>query len=559
VLSFWAIESNPVVEFEVALDATRPLPQGDFYVGAFTEPQHVNPFTSKDVVALSYVLRFTHDCLQRIDFETGKVVPGLAAIEAEDADGLGCTLRLRDDLQFSDGRPLTMEDVEFTYAVLRDDSVPPGAIHTDLAALRGFERLDDRRFRLRTGEAHFLGFDQLTTGYRVVQREWFLRQIALRAAAAGRPVPSGPGAPGFGDLLAQIREAGPATGPYRIARGRDGQPAWHPHRDLWLVQNPRSWQRLEFPRRWNLAGMRLRFLTDRAAQVQELRGQRLDWYMGGDIDGLLAAHPELDANFRRVDYDSVRTGPYFIVWNHDRPRLGDVRVRKALTMLFDRATIAAEVFDGNAAIATSWFPPGSPAEGDLRPLAFDPAEAADLLQQAGCTPEAPLRVQILAEHGRSRYRRILDIAKPAFLAAGVELHARLLDWSAMLALRKKGEFDGFMMTWAHSPLGVDPHEFFHSNPDGRPGGRNYMRYVNEDLDALLLRARRELDEEARLRLFQECSARIHADQPITFLVRPKSALLLHRRFRDAAPGSFGVYPERWWVPYDEQLHRPPRR
>jgi len=560
-LGYWVLGAVPASGgFVVPLDHSRELPQGDFYVGNYTEPAHLNPFTSSDSVALSYELRFTHDCLMRMDPTTGELQPAAARIVEESADGLACTFELREGLQFSDGSPVTVADVRFTFDVVRDRAVPVGTIHDSVARVERFADLGGRRFRLELRDYHFTGLRGMAIGYRIVQRAFYLRRVARKARTLGLPVPAGPGRPGFADLLARVRLPGPGTGPYQIARDASGRPVWNRGRDLVLTQNPRSWHRAVYPRSWNLAGIKLRFLADPQTAFAELRKQALDWHLPANPDMLLAENPELAAHFRVLRYDSSKLGQYFVLWNHTDGRpTADRRVRRALTMLFDRERIVREVFGGSATVARSWFKRGSPQYPvGLAEIGYDPQAAARLLAEAGFGTGRPLRLEILAPPD-PRYRRVLELARPSFAQAGVVLEARILEWVALSAQRAEGRFDGVMMYWRHSGLGVDPHEFFHSNPACKSGGHNHMCYRNAEVDRLLEAARSERDAERRTALYQQFNQLVHADQPITLLVHPLNTLLLHRRLQDAEPGATGVFPQHWWVAPAERLHELGRR
>ena len=558
-LVFWVFASTPPPgDFEVTLDHTRPLPQGDVYVGNFPEPPHLNPFTSSDAVALGYVVRFTHDSLLSLDSQTGELVPALAEVVEQSEDQLSFVFRLRDGVKFADGQPVTVEDVRFTWEVVRDGAVPTGSIRGSVADISGFTEVDPRTFRIGLRERNFLGLAGMATGYLVLQKAWFMAQVEELARAAGEPVPTGPGEPSFGALLAQVRYPGPGTGPYKIAEDAAGRPAWIPNRDLWLVQNPLSWHRVAYPERWNLAGIRLRFITDSQAAFTEFRQQKLDWHLPMDPYALLEENPELDEHYQVLKYDYAKLGQFFVVWNHEASHpTRDPRVRRALAMLFDRVFIRDEVLGKSARVAHSWFKPGTREYAtDLEPIPFDPAAARALLAEAGYGPDNQLVINIVAED-RPRYERMLGPTIEAAEQIGVDLRVRLMEWSAALGERSSGAFDGFMMLWNHSVVGIDPYEFFHSNPGGTAGGHNRMRSQDADIDRLLVEARRELDEDRRVELYQQFNRWVHETQPITLLVHPINTLLIHKRFQELEPISpfNGVTPERWYVREGEQLHR----
>ena len=70
----WVMVQNEPVVFAAPMDHSRVLPQGDFYSSAVVEPRDLNPLTCRDAWASSFVLRFTHDYLMRLDIGNGELV-----------------------------------------------------------------------------------------------------------------------------------------------------------------------------------------------------------------------------------------------------------------------------------------------------------------------------------------------------------------------------------------------------------------------------------------------------------------------------------------------------
>lgn len=554
----WVMVSNPTRSFDVPLDHDRKLPQGDFYVSKVEDPKDLNPLTSTDAWSLAFVIDLTHDCLMRLSSTTGALEPALAKLKEPSKDQLTFQFELRDGLEFSDGSPVTMEDVAFTFELGRIKDVALGSIADSVRSVKSFESLGRRSFQITLKSRHFTGLKGFATDYRVVKKQWFLDRIAGLAGTEGIVGEVGLEHPQFGRLLGLIKLPGPGTGPYRLAVDQDGAVLWKRGLELWLVQNPKSWHRVARPESWNLAGMRLRVIKSLQAVYTELRKERLDWHMPMDMDALLENDPDLLKNYRRLDYDTPSAGPYFVLWNHSREKLMDVRVRRALTMLFDRDRIAKELFAGRARVARCWFQPDSPEYSkNLEPIAFDTRGARKLLAAAGYgegLEHGPLHIEIVAAD-EVRYQRILAMAQGAFENAGVELKAQLMGNTAAKAKRAAGEFDGYMMYWRHSATGVDPYEFFHSNPNAEEDGHNRMRYRNAAVDALLHEARTEPDDARRREMYHRFNRMIHKDQPITFFVFPRNTLLLHRRFKAADPVWKGVTPEMFWVAPEDRIHQ----
>jgi peptide/nickel transport system substrate-binding protein len=411
------------------------------------------------------------------------------------------------------------------------------------------------RLRVVLDEPFFAGLAAFAPAWTVVQKHYFLAEVERLARDAGRPVPVEPGDEGFGELLAMVKLPGPGSGPYQLEPDlQSGKLLWPPSRDLLLVRNSDSWRRRVCDSCWSLAGFRLLFLTDGAAVFTELLKGNLDWYSAPDPEELFREHPELRQRYATYEYDYQNLGHYWIVWNLRREPLDDVRVRQALSMLFDRKTIVNELLEGNGEVAASFFKPGTPYyPGDSVSPPYDPNRAGELLREAGLGGDGePLRIRIVAPRSPSGfYRRVLDLARSAFnQVEEVELDVQILEWSALVDLRSRRDFDGLFYLQGHGAW-VDPFPQFHSSQAGQ-SGQNVMGYENPEVDGILEAARGEMDEARRIELFQRFNAIIHREQPVTFLAHPRVSVLINRDIEGVEPGPLGLFPERWSVPVELQ-------
>ena len=456
---------------------------------------------------------------------------------------------LRRDVRFAGGAPLTAEDVVFSHRCARSEGLPGSSMVRAARMVQSLEAVAPHVVVARGLDPHWSARAVFTTGVFVVSRSAVLEKVRALAARKGVAVPE-PFGREFGALLAELPDLGPGSGPYVLAPRRAADGPWAAGVCLDLVQNHDSWRRAHAPEAWNLAGLRHVFVVDPQAQVALARRQQLDW-LAGDVRAL-AADPSLAAHYRVVVYDPSALGPLFVAWNCRRPALADPRVRSALGLLFDRVAIAREVLHGDAEPAAGWFDPGAPeTPADVAPLRHDPAAAAALLAAAGVGPG--FRVEILAAAGDPMHRRVLELAQPSFAAAGVELVARLVEGGVLRDRLQRHDFEGLLALKYHPDPWIDPWPHFHGSQTG-VGGQNWMGFADEEVNRLLDAARTERDPERRAAHYRAFVRRVHELQPVAFLVHPRAALLLHRRFRSAEVGPTGLSPELWWVPPEEQLH-----
>ena len=520
-------------------------PQGHVYTGAVEEPSDVNPFTASGAVAQSLVLGVTHDGLLDRDPSSGELRNALAVRHEVAADGLSCTFDLRDDLQFSDGSPVTMRDVTFAWELASAGHLPMGFVGGAFARVDRVEVVGERRMRVHFRERYFANAAVVGESWLVASRQFFEARAA-RGLATGEAMPTVDSAR-FAQLLDQVDfECGPGTGPYALYNEDLGVSNWHRLQDLLMVRNELSWRRQVRPGTWNFGSIRLLFRDQAGARNALLRGE-VDWYSGSDLDALLAAHELLAEQCDKHVYDYPQLGVYRLVWNCRRPPCDDVRVRRALSMLVPRQDIVA-MMGGDTRAAAAHAKPGSDAYPDLSPAAYDPAAARRQLRAAGWDADAgrPLRMTLLALKGSESLRRIAELLHDALRTAGVVVEVRELELAGFLAQQNRGDWDGALVLQWFDSTG-DPHRFLHSEGRSNPGG-----WRNEQADALALAARLELDPAVRNRLWQQLHVLADAEQPAALIVHPVATVLLRKYLRDYQPGAFGLRPESAWVAPEDQ-------
>jgi peptide/nickel transport system substrate-binding protein len=228
------------------------------------------------------------------------------------------------------------------------------------------------------------------------------------------------------------------------------------------------------------------------------------------------------------------------------PILSDVRVRQAIRMAIDVDTIVEEIFYGySEPVWTEFFRPPYVCDNVPKP-AYDPAAAAALLEEAGWTDEdgdgvrechgcetgaedgyvMTMEFMIYAEYGE-----MLELTQQLIAEMvgeiGIELELAMTEGSVMWAdyasggLEQTGNFD--LNMWDDGYPGVDPTDhiwyYYYSEAAEPDYGWNVSRWLNEDADALIDETY-YLDEEYydyRMEVFCELATLLDEELPETLL------------------------------------------
>jgi peptide/nickel transport system substrate-binding protein len=467
-----------------------------------------------------------------------------ARIEAHPDRPTPLTIRftLRPGLNFSDGEPLTTDDVVFSFNWLMNEKVAAPRARAYFRMIEAVEALDARTVEFRFRKPYF---------------------EALQLAASMDVLPEHFYAPRFAEAPEKFnRSKGVLVGSGRFML--EDPEGWSPSNQIVLLRNDRYWG---VPAAFDRLVFRL--YTQDTARLTAFRNREID---------LFAASPEQyvemledEALMNRVDsyeYMTPYNGYRYVAWNQQDAEGGasmfaDRRVRQALTMLVDRQRMIDEVMLGYGQIADGPFNPlGEQGSPTVDPWPHDIEGAKSLLAEAGYTDRdgdgviedetgAALRFKLTYPSGHAFYRKLIAFLKDAYAKAGVVLEPDPIEWSVMVERLNNKSFEAICLGWTSGPES-DIYQMFHSSQT-LPGGDNFVHYRSEELDRLIERARQTIDPDQRMKLWREAHAVLHRDQPYTFLAWGKSLRFLDQRFKNVHLLKAGLNPRaEWYVPEPRQ-------
>jgi peptide/nickel transport system substrate-binding protein len=487
------------------------------------------------------------------------------SVETDDARSF-VTFRLDPRARFSDGRQVTADDVLFSWALLRDKGRPNHRQYYSKVAKA--EALDPLTVKFDFGGTQDRELPLILGLMPVLPRH------AIEAATFEET-----------SLAAPI-----GSGPYRVGAVKAGT-------NVTLIRNPDYWGR-DLPVNqglWNFDEIRLDFYRESNAQFEAFkRGlydfrvetEPLRWHDGYDFPA---------ARGGEVIRDSIKTGlpqpSEFLVFNTRRPVFSDIRVRQALTLLFDFEWINHNYFFGLYGRSPSFFAGselsayGRPADQRerelLKPFASHiPAEilegtyrlpvtdgsgrdratlrsALNLLSEAGYdldgtvlrnrATKAPLTFEILVTT-RDQERIALACARD-LKRAGIEATVRAVD-AVLFDQRRLGfDFDMIQNRWDQSlSPGNEQYFYWGSEAADNQGTRNYMGAKDPAIDAMIanmLEARERGAFVSAVRALDRALMSGFYGIPL-FDIQEQWIARWSRIERPAATALTGYLPETWW-------------
>lgn len=404
------------------------------------------------------------------------------------------TLKLRNDIFWSDGEPITSDDFVFTYEM----SVDPAnsVISTYPYDLIENVRAPDARTFVMTFSEPFVPWASA------------LRRGILPAHVL-RPVYE---AEGTLDGAEWNRAPTVGAGSYVFSEWESGSFAR-------FVANENYWGG-----RPNIDEIFIRFVPDDAAQVAALLSGE------GDLGTYFAYSdaPKLEeAGLQILTIPSgYNEGWYFYLGEDAHPAMKDVRVRQAIAMAFDRFTLTKDLLLGLTQPAATFWDGTQFADPSIEPWPYDPERAKELLNEAGWIDNNgdDVRdkdgVQLVLTHGSTTRDIVKDVqlvAQQQLAEVGIKLEISNYEPNILFSgygggsPAATGQLDIF--EWSDRPLFPDPDINYwlcsEIPSDENPYGINWQALCDEEVDALLRAQTSQVDFDERQQTFYELSRKIY--------------------------------------------------
>jgi len=447
-------------------------------------------------------------------------------------DGLEIYFKLRDDIHFSDGTPVTTDDIIFTFETITDPNIDAASYANYFRDVDRYEKINDREIKFYMKRVYFLSLEYLGSMYihpRHVYEYDDAREFNNRTS---NPL---------------------GSGPYIFDK-------WDVGQKLVLVRNENYWG----PKPKLLKRV-FRFITNDTAALQALLAGQVDYMRPLPVQFAEKAKDEkFNKDFYCLSYwDAENTGYFWMGWNQARPFFADSRVRLAMTHLVDRKAIRDHILrNPEAEIPTGPFyiygPQGDP---NIEPWPYDPQKAKALLDEAGWIDHdgdgvrdkngAAFRFKYMIVSGTQLHEKIAKLLKSSLESAGIELIIDPFEWSVFTQKVIDRDFDAVNMAWGGS-VKSDPYQIWHSSQI--ESGSNYVRFNNPEADKLIEQARKTLDEDKRNALYHKFHRIIHRQQPYTFIYTRPEQRFLDRRFENVVIHKLGINKLEWYAALAKQKY-----
>lgn len=502
-----------------------PQPGGTAIIAVLSDFQSFNPVVNTSILTDEVMKQMLFTPIVQYD-EDLQIQPHLA--ESWELTDSTVTFRLRNDVRWHDGEPVTAEDVKFTFDL---------AVDPETASLLGSAYLNQVE-SATVLDAHTIRFDFVAPHAQALDAFWWppLPRHLLQGVAASEMSQAG------------YNQRPIGSGPFRFV-------SWERNQQLTLEANDAF--PVELGGRPHLDRVVFRIIPEPTTMITELLNGSAD-LIGYTLLPDQAIQLENQRGVQLRHYPSREFT--YIGWNNASPIFQDARVRRALAMAIDRPELIRALLHGLAAPASGMIPPWSPLYSEIEPLSYDPEEARRLLAEAGWTDSngdgvldrsgAPFRFTLLVNSANRMHQDIATVIQQGLRGLGVAVELRTIEFQTLLQQHRARQYDAVISNWTLDNFKVDPTPLFTCAEAERAGSANRAGFCDPAIDALIERGLRTTDPSEAARTWEEFSRRLQEQQPITFLFWSEDLAGLGARMQNVETDvrSKIVNIDEWWVP-----------
>lgn len=454
-------------------DDPDPTSGGTLDVSLYSPPPSLDPAKAYGTIATSGIpMAAVYGVLMRYDPDSGDYEPKLAKSLSHNDDFTSWTLKLRDDVEFSDGNPLDADAVVANLKRIGEED------ETTVAPIVS-EVIDD----YETPDAHTVKFD--------LSKSWSRFPFVL--ATNGGMVPSPKAVKERGD---DFERKPVGAGPFTVK-------SFNPDGEIQLVRNDDYWD-------GDVPLDKVHFTHIAGGEATQDRFDSGDVQMGTVLDA---------ETINDMVQDDV---PGYVVYNHaggwvpnqnkGKPA-ADPRLRKAIAYAIDVDQLNDRASSGNAPFHRGIFPESSPWNPDTDGVSHDPDKARKLVKEVKKDTDWDGSFNALAVQKQPAAWQEAIALKGQLESVGFDVKLDGLQDINQLTRRVFVKQDYDLAYWVVTAWDSAPWPALQSNLYSK-SERNAYGYANDDFDKLLDKMRSAPTDKKRSKVVEQMQQLWNDDQPM---------------------------------------------
>ncbi|WP_336789656.1 ABC transporter substrate-binding protein [Paenibacillus sp. MMO-177] len=485
-------------------------------IGVTYAPSGINPLAPVGLVS-TYVAGLMFPPLVEIDSDLS--YKPMLADSIDTTDNKVFTVKLNSNAKWTDGTPVTADDVIFTLQLMTNPAVASnyaymfaiieglddaGYLPEGKTDISGVKKIDEHTLTITTKAPTTLNIFKDTIGRNVMT----LPQSALKDIPAADINKS--------DFM---QKPTVTSGPFKLTSiDRDHYVTMEANKDY-------------FKGAPKLEQLNFKVLQGAAISTQ---------LQSGEIDMNIPSAGVIPINdYEKVKgLDSVTTvdGPpiatQFMYINEKV--VPDAKQRQAISYAMNRTQIVEKLLKGAGEVVDGYFTSYSPyRDENAKPVEYDPEKAKSLLSESGWKSGKTLTMSVLS--GDATLEQAANIIAENLGAVGVPVKIQMMDLATLIDKLVKMDYDLGILTVSLTPINPLPDLAYFLN-EGNPSG-----YKNAEAEQVLASLGAETDEAKIKEGYAKLQQIVAQDVPMPSIYATKALGAVNKRVTGATPKDFGMF------------------
>ena len=526
---------RPVSVIKNITSANGNIKKGGVLTYEAYEPNHINPINFNQAGSIAILVNWTFETLLDVDVVSGDDIPRISNKWAISKNGLEFYFWIDKRAKWFDGKPITAEDVKFSFEVYKMKGAKAAFRKAQASAFSKIEILNKRLIKFTAKTRLFSNFHFLSHNLIMPKHLYFYKDPEKLSRNKYTKIPRG-------------------SGPYIVESWKKGDKAV-------LVKN-KSWWGHVLPQNigaYNFDKIVIKYVRDAQIAFEKLKKGDMD-YMPIRIGNTeLWRQTKRDKAFKTGKIKAyavtskLQQGYGFIGFNIQNSIFKDQKLRKALAKAVNRKEMIKKSLDGLATIPKGPLFSVDNFQGSFNPASYKPGEAMKDLAELGwrdsdgdyILDKNGIKLAFTVIVPNSRIEKEMLFVQNYWKNIGVHANVKILEYSTWRQLQDERKFEAVSNGKSRSlkPWSVDPYSEWHSD-NAKKGLRNYYGYINPKVDKLIEQSRQEFDHRVRKKLLDQVND-IIAEEYVMFQYS-ESKYSLH-----VINDSIGLpkYKGDFWYPY----------
>jgi peptide/nickel transport system substrate-binding protein/microcin C transport system substrate-binding protein len=506
---------------------------GDFVINLEGEPPTVHPIMSTDLYSQK-VIGYVCEGLLTRNVETYNWQPLLADKWEISKDNKVFTFHIRKDAVFHDGKPVTAEDVKFSYDAIFNPAYEAAQLQPYYEGIAKVEVVDPQTVKFYAKDSYFKNFESAAT-MTVIPKHIY----------------------GDVEKSKKMNRTLVCSGAYTLSKFERGQMIQLKKFDKWWGNNAPEYKGME-----NFNTITMRFYKEDNVAIEHMKKGDLD-YIEMRIEAYMKKTEGAPWGTKVLKHKVSNDSPKsygFVGWNQRRELFQDKNVRVALAHLMNREEMNKKFRYGMSDLANGAIYVKSEYNPGNKPLSFDPKKAQALLAKSGWKDSdkngvldkmvngKKVEFKFTLIHANKDNEKYWTMYKEDLKKAGIDMEISYLEWNSFLKLLDEGNFDAVALAWGGGSVEPDPKQIWHS-ASAVAGGSNFIAYKNPEVDKLIDEGRLEGDKKKRVAILKKAFAKIADDAPYVFMFNDKYEFYANssRIGMPAETFKFDIGKDYWWI------------